>query len=449
MPVQSVETTTRPPAVAGTFYARNAERLRRDVDALLTNDSAPLRPAPKALIVPHAGYIYSGPIAATAYRQLLSIRSAISKVVLIGPAHREYVRGIALPRVNAFETPLGPVPIDLYARAVLAALPQVSVRDSPHELEHSLEVQLPFLQSVLDEFALLPMLVGDATPAEVADVLDKVWGGDETLILISSDLSHFLTYEQARSRDATTVRKILNSDQGLNHDEACGATPINGLLQSLTAHELKPELLALKNSGDTAGDRQRVVGYCAIAYRTPHAHRGAILLKLAREAIARSLGLEASAEFNDPWLTEPGATFVTLRRSDRLRGCIGSLEARRALQRDLEDNAVASALRDPRFPPVTADELSLIKVEVSELSNSKPIEFDSEADLLNQLRPGVDGVIFESHGHRATFLPQVWEDLPDSRQFMAHLKQKAGLSPAFWADEVRIQRYTVDKWSEE
>jgi AmmeMemoRadiSam system protein B len=224
---------------------------------------------PKVLIVPHAGYIYSGPMAARAYAQLAALRDTVRRVVLLGPVHRVPVRGLALPGSAAFATPLGEIEVDQDAVAVLKPLRQVVVSPAAHALEHSLEVQLPFLQSVLDDFKLLPLAVGDAEPHEVAEVLEALWGGPETLIVISSDLSHYLPYAAARDIDGQTVERILALDGPLSHEQACGGTPINGLLIAARRRHLQPQLLGLCNSGDTAGDRQLVVGYAAITFTEP------------------------------------------------------------------------------------------------------------------------------------------------------------------------------------
>ena len=257
--------STRPPAVAGLFYPRDSEVLSHDIRALLAGASK-VACTPKALIVPHAGYIYSGAIAASGYAALSSIASGIRRVVLLGPTHRVAVRGLALPVVDAFSTPLGHIPLDTAAMQRIAQLPQVSVSVQAHAEEHSLEVQLPFLQAVLDDFTLLPLAVGTASAEEVAEVLELVWGGDETLIVVSSDLSHYLPYELARRMDSATTQSILNMRMGIGHDHACGATPINGLLRAARHHHLTPHLLDLRNSGDTAGSKDAVVGYAAYAF---------------------------------------------------------------------------------------------------------------------------------------------------------------------------------------
>ena len=265
----------RQPAVAGAFYPGQRVALSSDVADLLTmarhgtEVNVHIGQTPKAIIVPHAGYIYSGSTAAQAYVRLAAARDTIRRVVLLGPVHRVPVRGLALPGVDSFATPLGEIEVDQAAIAQLAHLPQVVVSRAAHALEHSLEVQLPFLQTVLEDFTLLPLAVGDASPAQVAQVLDSLWGGPETLIVISSDLSHYLPYTAAQTIDQQTVQHILALDGCVTHEQACGGTPINGLLRAARQHQLQPRLLGLCNSGDSAGDKGRVVGYAALAFVTP------------------------------------------------------------------------------------------------------------------------------------------------------------------------------------
>ena len=266
--------TVRPAAVAGQFYPADAQALRATVAQLLQQAhrtaGAAADQRPKALIVPHAGYIYSGLTAAHAYASLTPWADRIRHVLLLGPVHRVPVRGLALPGAAAFDTPLGRVPLDAPLCTALQALPQVVVAPAAHAAEHSLEVQLPFLQSILGTFSLVPLAVGDATPTEVAQVLEMAWGDDDTLIVISSDLSHYLPYADAQRHDRDTVQRILSLTGPLSHQQACGGTPINGLLPVAQRHGLHPVLLDLCNSGDTAGDRQRVVGYASLAFVPAH-----------------------------------------------------------------------------------------------------------------------------------------------------------------------------------
>lgn len=256
----------REPAVAGSFYPDNPVQLRKMVQHYLA-EGKPSTLRPKALIAPHAGYIYSGPIAGSAYRTLQPISNQIRQVVLLGPAHRVAFHGLAAPTSHTFATPLGDIPIDTTLLQQVIDLPQLYSLDEPHQQEHSLEVQLPFLQQVLDDFTLLPLVVGNATTAEVSEVLERLWGGPERLILISSDLSHYQPYATAQRLDRASSAAIEAFDEGaLSHDSACGRIPINGLLQLAKRHQLREETLDLRNSGDTAGDRSRVVGYGAYLF---------------------------------------------------------------------------------------------------------------------------------------------------------------------------------------
>jgi AmmeMemoRadiSam system protein B/AmmeMemoRadiSam system protein A len=443
----------RPPAVAGLFYPADQPSLARDVDAALAATAAPLAPGvPKAMIVPHAGYVYSGPIAASAYARLVPARDIVKRVVLFGPCHRVPVRGLALPSVSAFATPLGRVEIDANAIESVARLPQVIVSDATHAEEHALEVQLPFLQRVLGEFKLVPFVVGAASGAQVAEVMERLYGGPETLILVSSDLSHYHGYDAARAIDGETVRAIADLDPSIDHDQACGATPIAGLVELARRRGLKPELLDVRNSGDTAGDKRRVVGYASFAFweREPKRYgeeHGRTLLRLARGSIAASLGRTVPPKPGAGWLEERRATFVTLRQRGDLRGCIGSLEPRRALGADVAQNALAAAFSDPRFPPLSHDEFQRIEIEVSLLSTPSAVAFRTHAELVSMLGPK-DGVVVEHAERRATFLPQVWEQVPDPHDFLVQLKRKAGLALDFPTERCRVLRYGVVKWTE-
>jgi MEMO1 family protein len=453
----------RPPAMAGMFYPADPAALRRDLQHYLAQVPAAATdaPAPKALIAPHAGYVYSGPIAAQAYARLRPLAGTIRRVVLLGPVHRVAVRGLAVPSVAAFDTPLGSVEVDRDALAQLAGLPQVVTSDRAHAQEHSLEVHLPFLQHVLGEFKVVPLAVGEATAAEVDEVLARLWGGAETLVVVSSDLSHYLPYAAACAADRATVNAMLAFESTLDPAQACGATPVNGLLAFARRRGLRADLLDLRNSGDTAGVRARVVGYAALALyeadsatsstqdaSTAGEERGPVLLAHARAAIAHRLGLAAVAAPHAAFLDEPGATFVTLKIDRALRGCIGSLAPHRPLGEDVRANAHAAAFDDPRFAPLAIGEFASLEIEVSLLSPSAPIVVRSEAELHARLRPGIDGVTLQWGHRRGTFLPQVWESLPTPREFVAQLKRKAGLPLDFWAEGLSFSRYTVEKFSE-
>jgi len=255
--------SVRDPAVAGLFYPGNPRELHETLTKFL-GAAREAGPAPKAMIAPHAGYIYSGPIAATVYARLKPARGKIQRVVLLGPSHRVGFQGLALSSATLFQTPLGSIPIDEQAAAEIVDLPQVHVLDAAHTQEHSLEVQLPFLQEALGEFKLVPLVVGDATAEEVGEVLERLWGGPETLIVISSDLSHYHDYATAQRLDRITSTAIENLRyEDIGFDDACGRIPVSGLLYVARKRGLHAKTIDLRNSGDTAGPRDQVVGYGA------------------------------------------------------------------------------------------------------------------------------------------------------------------------------------------
>lgn len=256
----------RKPAVAGTFYPGDPAELREMISGFL-RQAKPSDVVPKAIIAPHAGYIYSGPIAASAYAQIKPARGKIKRVVLLGPSHRVPFHGLAASGADAFATPLGNVPLDKKAIELIQNFPQVDIIGAAHVMEHSLEVQLPFLQEVLGEFSLVPLAVGDATAGDVAEVLEELWGGPETLIVISSDLSHYHDYRTAGKMDRATSEAIESlHPEEIGYEQACGRIPISGLLVAAKKHGLRAQTIDLRNSGDTAGSRDEVVGYGAYVF---------------------------------------------------------------------------------------------------------------------------------------------------------------------------------------
>jgi MEMO1 family protein len=278
MHLDAANSSVRPPAMAGLFYPEDAHELREAVSGYLRRSKIEQTPSasqvpPKALIVPHAGYIYSGAIAAAAYSAVAEQRSSVRRVVLIGPSHRVYLRGMAVPSATYFQTPLGRIPIDGDLKRVLLRRPEVIESDAAHAQEHSLEVQLPFLQMLLHEFTLLPLVLGSVVPEQVAAALADVWGDATTLVLVSSDLSHYHTYELAREVDAATSAAILRRETSLVGEQACGSVGINGLMYLAGQRSFDVTEIARCNSGDTAGDKSRVVGYGAFAIHEPGSAR--------------------------------------------------------------------------------------------------------------------------------------------------------------------------------
>lgn len=450
----SVHGSVRVPAVAGAFYPATSTALEAVVDAHLADararaGTAP-RPAPKAVIVPHAGYVYSGPIAARAFVELERARDRVTRVVLVGPSHRVRSRGLALPGAAKLRTPLGDVEVDLEAVSSVAELAWVETNALAHAREHSLEVELPFLQRVLPHARIVPLAVGEATPDEVATALETLWGGDETVIVVSSDLSHYLAYEEGRALDERTCARIVALEGPVDSEHACGAGGINGLLEVARRRGMTAELLDRRSSGDTAGTRDEVVGYAAFAFRErdeasaadPHG-----LARWARASLVERLGgPEAGPRPEVPGKEDLASTFVTLRFTNgELQGCIGRLDPERPLLVDIAENAVAAATKDPRSEPVTLAEVDDLDVEVSVLSPLEPLAVRSEEEAIAALRPGRDGVVLASKRRRATFLPVMWESFGDARTLLHELQRKAGFSSGVWRDDFRVLRYTVDK----
>ena len=453
-------TNVRPTAVAGTFYPAEQAALAKMLEDCI-NGAEAYALAPKALIVPHAGFVYSGPIAGTAYKAVLERREEIKRVVLLGPPHRMAVRTFAIPSVDAFATPFGPVPLDRPVLDRLALRDDVEVADAPHAEEHSLEVQLPFLKAVLPDFTLVPILVGGAPRPAVEALLADLWGGSETLIVISSDLSHYHDYGRAQQLDGAVGRLIeaLKPDE-IADEQACGRYPMKGLLGRAAALDLRATTLDIRNSGDTAGanQRDRVVGYGAWAFEysadahlAPHDR--AQLVDAARRSIGNGIQNGRAAKVRTETFSWPlralRATFVTLELDDKLRGCIGSILPHQELIGDVVENAYKAAFQDKRFAVLTAAEAERLDISVSILSHPRPIAFRSEVEAVDALRPDIDGVILQARDaggseRRGLFLPQVWKSVPEPKTFMAHLKAKAGLAPEFWNDSVRLWRYRTE-----
>lgn len=477
----------RKPAVAGTFYPDDASVLRREVQKhLSTVIGDDTKSAPKAIIAPHAGYRFSGDVAASAYTLLKPAADRISRVVLMGPCHKVSVTGLALSGADYFETPLGRVEIDKAAEATVADMPQVSVFAPTHAQEHSLEVHIPFLQEVLGEFKLVPFVVGEASPADVAEVLEKLWGGPETIIVISSDLSHFLDYDAAQKIDQRTCDAIEHLDPAkIERGGACGRFPVGGLLHYAKAHGMSVKTLDVRNSGDTAGNKDRVVGYGSWAFyegpkkpsarplkitvKRPEASaeqtkttdfeaqtkqllrdHGERLIEIGVSSIRRGFEKDAPQQVtleNIPSvMRENGACFVTLKTAEKqLRGCIGSPVAHQPLVVDVTTNAQKAAFKDPRFKQVTKNEFETLRLSISVLSPQAPMTFSDEADLLKQLRPNIDGLVISDGNRRALFLPLVWEQLPDPKTFLAHLKRKAGMSLDHWSSTFKANRFIAEE----
>ena len=441
----------RQPAVAGTFYPEDPEVLRNTVQHLL-EEAKQHSPAPKALIVPHAGFMYSGPIAASAYASLINQKDKIKRIILLGPAHTVFLRGIAYDPVDQFATPLGIINQDKELLEKISLLPYVHALPQAHQMEHCLEVQWPFLQMIFSQFTLLPLVVGETSEEDIAKLIALAGAGEDTLIIISSDLSHYLPYEMAQKTDSSTCLSIDTlENESISHHGACGYYPLCGFLHFARQNQYYGRLLDLRNSGDTAGSKEKVVGYASYHFYQNlrfSDYCGDELIYLAKEAIRleaeeNKLATCNYTEFND-LLKIRVPTFVTLKKNGLLRGCMGSLTSQDRLADNVIHNALHAGFADPRFPRLDPEELSALSLSISILSPLERIHFTNESDLKYQLRPGIDGLLLSCNHYQATFLPSVWESLTTKDAFLEQLKLKMGLPAYYWSANMKAQRYTTE-----
>jgi AmmeMemoRadiSam system protein B/AmmeMemoRadiSam system protein A len=439
------------------FYPAEPDAL----NALITGASKRARPdggvAPKVVVAPHAGLVYSGSVAATAFAPWARRADPPRRIVIIGPAHRVAFSGIAIHPASKWRTPLGEAPVAA-AHAELAKVPNVFVDPRPFAGEHSLEMHLVMLQAMLPApFEIMPLLVGDAGPRSVADALRRVWGGPETVIAVSSDLSHFLDQRSAQSIDSDTARRIETLDApALDGRRACGFLALKGALEIAAERDMRASGLHLATSADVGADASRVVGYGAFAFEYAASARladsdrerllSACTTALAQATQARGKAPPVSLESEPPSFSPWRATFVTLTENERLRGCIGSLSPHRPLIEDAIANTAQAAFADPRFPPLKESELTELRLEVSILSHARPIPARSESELADALEPDRDGLILTAGKRRALFLPSVWRSVPDARAFVRHLTAKAGFDSNRWPEGLEARRFRVESF---
>ncbi len=472
--------TVREAAVAGLFYPSDASALGGMIDGFLTKVNESTVEDLRGLICPHAGYEFSGPTAAFSYKTLAG--RDVKTVIVLAPSHYTLFEGAFLPRVDAYRTPLGLVRISPKADELAKVKPFTTApkcqvdrpawwrqspkaapangEDLPDTWEHAAEVQIPFLQRVLKDFALLPVVYGNVDPAEVAKALEPVLD-DKTIIVASSDLSHYYPYDQARQLDNRCLAAICAMDiDKMKDQEACGKGPILTLMYLAKSKGWYVRLLDYRNSGDTSGEKSRVVGYGAIAFYAPGKAAQTFgpeerkwMLGVARRALKESVTTGKLPQVDTAGLatqlTEAKGCFVTLTRNGSLRGCIGNIMPQGPLFRAIMSNAQSAALRDPRFRPVQAGELDAIEIEISVLTEPQPLHFKDSQDLLDRLQPGKDGVILKIGENMATYLPQVWEQIPDKQEFLGSLAVKAGCQATDWKTQpTTVLIYHVEAFKE-
>ena len=450
-------------AVAGLFYPADIYQLERDIDGYLEMSAPKLGRRPHIMVVPHAGYMYSAEVAAKAYQQLLPFKNKIKNVLILGPAHRVAVKGIALSSADFFKTPLGNVATNKELTQKLSNLPMFKYNDKAHKNEHSLEVQLPFLQKTLKNFNIVPMLYGQVKPEDLAAALLPFLQDNKTLLVVSADLSHYLDDELAKKTDANTA-KMVYEGKLLDEHQSCGATGINTAILLAKAEGLRPFLLDMANSGDVSGDAASVVGYASWVFAGGEVpkpklskleqqienmesfikHNKVELLKIAKRSLLKAVEKKQYTPNRKDYsnaIFNKGATFVTLTKKGELRGCMGSLLHNKAVAIDLADNVFAAANEDDRFSPLQKEELQQTTLSVSFLSDYEQIDFLNEDDLLSKIVPNLDGLILRDGDRQGLFLPSVWKQLPTPKEFLSNLKIKAGLSPSYWSPKMKIYKF--------
>ncbi|MBF0571006.1 MAG: AmmeMemoRadiSam system protein B [Candidatus Omnitrophica bacterium] len=468
------EDMVKEPNVAGSFYSANPKELSDSIDYF--KKSAGEVPADRKVeiaISPHAGYPYSGPVAAFTFKAIL--RNHYKTVVIIAPSHFFPFEGISIWPKGGFKTPLGVVGVDNdFAIALLKENPKFQYLPQVFEREHALEVELPFLQKTFDHVSIVPILMGEPDPQvcrDLAAALDKLIGQrDDVLILISSDMSHYYTYDVANRMDADALQAIKEIDPKKFFEgcmsrkmEMCGFAPVTTALIYAQLRGIKHvEVLKHANSGDTSGDKSRVVGYSSVIFysdllgtsKTQEEGVKALspgekkeLLKIARNSIETFVrtGKAADIALKDVRLNEIEGAFVTISKHGALRGCIGNIIGREPLYETVRNMAVAAASQDPRFPPLTAAELKDINLEISVLSKPRRVKDSSEIKLSKH------GVIVSDGIHQGVFLPQVADETGWSKEeFLSELcSQKAGLPRDAWKDpNISLYVFTADVFAE-
>ena len=433
------------PAAAGTFYPNNALELKKQIEFFAQYCQNDYTYASRAVIVPHAGLIYSGRLA---YEGISLLDRNLKNLFIFAPAHRVGFKGLALSGFELWQTPLGETEVNQQINNELKEKFNAQFFDKAFEYEHSIEVQLPLIQSVFKNVKIIPLLAGSADYQVISQIIKYYYDDKENGFIISSDLSHFLTDEKAQKIDAVTADMIETGNiDNFQYEQACGALGIAGLVDFANKKNYSLIRIGMHNSGLTTGDKTRVVGYGSWFLYEGQTNEfikkyySKLIIDICRQAIKSKFEPDIEEIKYPQIFGRIGACFVTLEKNNNLRGCIGSVIARRPLINDIIMNAKNSAFSDPRFLPVQQNEISQLKIAVSILSEPKKMSFTDENDLLRQMRPNIDGIIIKDGIYQAVYLPSVWEQLPDKREFLETLKVKAGLNPDYFSDTFEAYRF--------
>lgn len=441
------------PSVAGSFYSDDKQELLDQIKSFSENNIKDYNISTRAIIVPHAGYYYSGQIASEAFQYL---DKKVKNIFIFAPVHHVAISDIALSSFDKWLTPLGEISVNQELNQELISKFACEYIDLAFEKEHSIEVQVPFIQSNYKSVKIVPILVGGASHRRIADIMELFWKNPENAFVISSDLSHFYSSSEAKKIDKLTAEMIESLDiEKFHPQQACGSTGVCALVDFAKNKKYSLVRIDMRNSADATGDTQRVVGYGSWLLiegsksEFIKKHFSKLIIDICKKNIKaglnnKNIDLVDEVENIPAVLEEQGACFVTLQINGMLRGCIGSIIAHQSLLDDLIKNAQNAAFSDSRFLPLNKEEFEHIEISVSLLSPPVKMEFDDELDLLNQIRPFIDGIIIKDGSYQAVYLPSVWEQLPDRVAFMSSLKEKAGLGPDYFSKSFEAYRFTAE-----
>lgn len=440
-------TKIKEPSVANTFYSGNPAELKRQLDGFSKENGNRYEYKTRAVIVPHAGLIYSGPLA---YEGISQLDKSIKNIFIFAPAHRVPLSGLALTGYDEWKTPLGTIKINQETNKVLEEKYGAEVFDDAFAQEHSVEIEVPAIQHLFNEVSIIPVLIGRADPQKITDIISEYYDNKEYGFIISSDLSHFLDDKKAQKVDGETARMIESGNiEELRYDQACGAIGIYGLVEFANRRKFSLIRINLINSSLASGNKSSVVGYGAWFLYEGSKNRfikeyySGYLLKLCRDVILSKFNHKTLYTAHPPVFNQLGACFVTLKKNNNLRGCIGSIIAHQSLINDIVQHSKDAAFHDPRFNPVKEDEVDSLTIDISILSEPEQMSFKDEQDLLEQIVPFKDGIIIKDRFYQAVYLPSVWDDLPDKVMFLNSLKMKAGLPPEHFSKTFEAYRFST------
>ena len=436
----------KPPSVAGTFYSADKASLINQIQDFKKNSRNMYKISSRAVIVPHAGLVYSGRLA---YEGISQLDKNIKNIFIFAPAHRVAIKGIGVTSYDIWQTTLGNIKINRQITNELVKNYGAKIADNALAPEHAIEVELPFVQTEFENVKIIPVLMGDVDSDKIYEIIAHYYKDKDNGFIISSDLSHYLSDANAKRIDNYTAQHIENCDSSqFTHELACGATGILGLMKFAKENNYSLIRIDMTNSASTTFDKSRVVGYGTWFLYEGERNEflknnySKFIIDLCKTAI-KTKNIDTSKIIYPQVFSEYGAVFVTLEKNCNLRGCIGSILPQRPVIQDIMMNAKNSAYSDPRFNPVDKKEIKDLKISVSLLSIPAPMKFKNEEDLLNQIRVGVDGIIIRDGSYQAVYLPSVWEQLPDKKQFLNSLKVKAGMSPNHFSKTFEAYRFTT------